>query len=128
MMKEMIVATLIFIGGVFVVLAFMPGSLTRDGETVKVVGMCDSVFVNENDEIQFSIRNKSDELFYIDRTLHANEILMLKKKCSGEVITLVFCEPGLIANAIRSSHRVTRVDLNERTIYSAAIAHGITLR
>mgnify|MGYP001815056834 CR=1 FL=1 len=124
----MIVATLIFMCGVFVVLTFMPGSLTRGAEIIKVVGMCDSVFVNEDDEIQFSIRNKGDELFYIDRTLHPSEFQLLKKKCSGEVITLVFYEPGLIASSIRSSHRVTRVDLNEQTIFTAAIAHGITLR
>lgn len=128
MMKDFVVATIVIMAGIIVVLIFMPGSFTGGTEDLKIVGMCDSVYVNDDGDVEFCIRNKSDELFYIDRPLSEGEVYQLREKCSKEVITLVFYEPGLIAKALEDSHRITRVEQNERIIYSSGTAMGITPR
>jgi hypothetical protein len=129
MIREIVVVTLVFLAGITVVLNFMPGSLTGDEELIKVVAMCDSVFVNDDDEIVFSIRNMSDELFYIDRDLDNHELGSLREKCSQQVVTLMFYEPGLIANALQNSHRITKVERNSQTIYSSeTLRKGLTPR
>jgi len=87
-------------------------------ETVRV--RCDSIYIDNNEDIIFVLINKEDELFYINHGKYRmTDYKYLKKNCELQVLKLEYLNHWSLFNLRNKVHPLVKVSYNENEIWSA---------
>jgi hypothetical protein len=115
--KKIVVASIFFALMITLGVIFRPLPESTPGNTTKALGTIEQVLETGSKDVVFKLKD-DDRFYYIEDELEKGlSFRELQQELSGKPVEIYYVDHWTPVDPLRVKH-VTKVDLNERTLYS----------